>query len=451
MPRFIMFVDINCCFASLEQQANPFWRGIPMGVVRKPKLWSVISAPSFEAKKRGVDTAMTTGDAWEICPEMLIVHEDADKYRYWSGKFWELLKSFTPLVEVFSVDEAFADITQLVRDNGGDPVAIAREYKQKLTKMAGEWITCSIGIANSKVMAKLAGESQKRPDSLVWIKDDEIEDWRRRTPVEAACGIADGWKERLSHFGITRMGDVTDEMVLRLQRRYKKPGLMAGWICQGKDPEPLKQNKHKERRKAYGNVREISRPHPNFEEVTGWLKILCHEAAIRMRADGVCGKTIHFFGSDPAGYGASKQYSLQHPTANELTIFETCVHIAKLIGKDLPYHFNGIGVGITNLACQSAQTISLFHDDQRWMHIMKTLDKINAEWGPLSVYPGFLQEAKAITPMFKANQSMHKDIEDEPEFDEQAEETEMMDVLWELYEMPDENILEEAEELMYIS
>ena len=431
-PRYILHVDLNSCFASLEQQANPLWRNIPMGVVRKPQEFSVISAPSMEAKRLGVKTASTTFDAWQIIPDMLIVEEDPCKYTYWSGRVWRMLKTFSPLVEVFSVDEAFVDVSQIVEQKyHGDPEMLAVDIQLRLEELIGEWPTCSIGIARSKVLAKLAGETMK-PMGITWIKDDEIDEWRARTPVDEVCGINKGWRWRLMQLGIHKMIDVDDAVLYKLKRLYGLPGLYTAWLCQGKDPSPLKPESHHEARKAYGNGRVLHNPYPDYKEMQQWLKMICHETAIRMRADNICGRTVHFYAGGVESRGISKQFTLPVATDCEQKIFETCLHICHLKRHELPENFNRIGVHVTKLGPRTGQSVSLFEPDRVSTKLMKTLDLINAEWGHLTIYPGWLDDAREVTWMFKANQAMYKDIEDQLD-DEESDPIDWEDVFYELY------------------
>lgn len=387
-----------------------------MGVVRKPQEWSVISSTSREAKLRRVHTATTTMDAWELIPNMIMAAEDPAKYTYWSGRYWRKIKEFTPDVEVVSIDECYADMTQSVHKNyGGDPERCAIDIQLALEKLVGEWPTFSIGIANSKVMAKMAGEHGK-PFGIVRIRDEEIDEWRARMRVDEVCGIANGWKRRLNNLGIRYMIDVDEYQLFRLKKLYGKPGLYAGWLCQGKDILPLQPDVHHNVRKGYGHGRVLHKPYPDYEEMLKWLKMICHEGAIRMRAAGVLGRTIHFACGSIDGPGFGKQYTLPIPTDSEMRIFDSCVHISKLLKLDrMDLNYNFVGFHVTKLQVAEGMTTPMFESDRFDTHLLKTLDLINDEWGPLTIYQGWLDDAKDKTWMFKASQTMHRDVEDDLE------------------------------------
>lgn len=369
-------------------------------------------------------------DAWELIPNMLMAAEDPAKYTYWSGRYWRKIKEFTPDVEVVSIDECYADMTQTVHRNyGGDPELCAIDIQLALEKLIGEWPTFSIGIAKSKVMAKMAGEYGK-PLGIIRIKDEEIDEWRARMPVEEVCGIAGGWKRRMNSLGIRYMIDVDDYQLMKLKKLYGKPGLYAGWLCQGKDNLPLQPEAHHSKRKGYGHGRVLHKPYPDFKEMLLWLKMICHEGAIRMRAAGVLGRTIHFGVGTTDGRGFGKQYTLPIPTDNEMRIFDTCVHIADLLGiSKRDFNYNFVGFQVTKLQVADGMTTPIFKADRSATHLMKTLDLINDTWGPLTVFPGWLYDARAKTWMFKASQTMHRDVEDELEDEDPIDWEEVLDEL----------------------
>ena len=432
-PKYIFYIDADGCFPKLEQQANPLWRHLPMGVVRKPQEFSVISSTSYEAKARGVHTASTTWDAWKICPDMLMVAEDPTKYSYWSGRYWRKIKEFTPDVEVVSVDECYADMTQLVHQKyGGDPELLAVDIQLAMEELVGEWPTFSIGIARSKVMAKMAGEAGK-PLGIIRIRDEEIDDWRTRMDVDEVCGIAKGWKWRLNQMGIHKMIDVDDYQLYKLKKIYGRPGLYTGWLCQGRDVMPVQVDDHHRARKGYGHGRVLHKPYPDFEEMLLWLKMICHEGAMRMRQDGVLGRTIHFSVGAVDGPGYSKQYTLPIPIDCEQKIYEACVHIAGLLGiTKKPLNYSFVGYHVTQLQRNESMTTPIFEEDRTKTHLMKCLDLINAEWGVLTCYAGWLHDAKDKTWMFKASQTMHRDVEDDLE-DEEKNDIDWITVWEELY------------------
>src|SRR5512136_2983642 len=182
--RTIMHIDMNAFFASVEQQSNPRLRGKPIAVIGSAKR-TVITTSSYEARAFGVKTGMTTWEARQKCPHLIFVTGDNRKYTWTSAQIVKLMMQFTPLVEVFSIDEAFLDVTGSMR-LFGTPERIALLLKAQIRHYFG--ITCSIGIAPNKLLAKLASDMQK-PDGLTVIRGNEVARVLERLPIRDLCGI----------------------------------------------------------------------------------------------------------------------------------------------------------------------------------------------------------------------------------------------------------------------
>ena len=198
--KIVLHIDFNSYFATVEQQANPRLRGKPIGVTGGDRLKrTVIGAASVEAKRFGVKTGMQLHEAKILCPEIIFVPGDSDKYLECTKKFINILKDYSPYLEVFSIDEVFLELPS----EWGCAVKIAEEVKQRIKQEIGEWITCSVGISYNKLMAKLAGSLYK-PNGLVIIEDEESAKWvLDRVELDEICGIGSRIKKRLLNTGIT--------------------------------------------------------------------------------------------------------------------------------------------------------------------------------------------------------------------------------------------------------
>src|ERR1039457_6580312 len=157
--RVILHIDMNAFFASVEQQANPALRGKPIAVVGGGSR-TVITTSSYEARAQGVKTGMAVWEGKRCCPELILVVGDNRKYQYTSSRIVEIFRDYTPEVEVFSIDEAWLDVTHSI-SLFNSPERIAYLIKARIKHRFG--ITCSIGIAPNKLLAKLASDMQK-PD-----------------------------------------------------------------------------------------------------------------------------------------------------------------------------------------------------------------------------------------------------------------------------------------------
>lgn len=199
--RIIMHIDFNSYFASVEQQANPFLRGKSIGVGGKPGTRSIIATASVEARKKGIKTAMSSGQAMRILPELLIVDGDSSKYIEMSERFMDIFSRHAGVVEQFSIDEAFLDVTDRCED-WMDAIAIALRIRDDIKHEIGAYTTASIGIAPNKLVAKIASESDK-PNGVTVVYPDEVEAFLDTRALSDVPGIGLAILRRLEEMGIS--------------------------------------------------------------------------------------------------------------------------------------------------------------------------------------------------------------------------------------------------------
>ncbi len=250
--RIIMHIDMNAFFASVEQQGNPELRGKPIAVIGSAKR-TVITTSSYEARAYGVKTGMATWEARQKCPHIIFVIGDNRKYTYTSAQMVKLMMQFTPLVEVFSIDEAFLDVTGSLK-LFGSAERIAFLLKARIRHELG--LTCSIGIAPNKLLAKLASEMQK-PDGLTIIAPDRVTAVLERMPIKELCGIGRKVEKQLNDLNIFTCGELGRFPVERLKRRFGINGERLSLMGQGIDDAPVLAP---EGTAARPKNRDISRP-----------------------------------------------------------------------------------------------------------------------------------------------------------------------------------------------
>ena len=184
MVNIILHLDMNSYFASVIQQDKPEYRGRPLGVCEH--LGGIIIGASIEAKKWGITTGTPVWEARKLYPKIILTHTTAERFRFFTRKLIKLVSDYTDDVEVYSIDEVFLDITRVCNvkkfsifnfqfskiDPFIEAVAIAKEIKRRMKTEVGDWLTCSIGIAENKVLAKVASDL-KKPDGLVVIVTGE--------------------------------------------------------------------------------------------------------------------------------------------------------------------------------------------------------------------------------------------------------------------------------------
>ncbi|MEN8214318.1 MAG: DNA polymerase IV [Pseudomonadota bacterium] len=233
-PRAIILVDMNAFFASVEQLDHPGWQGRPIAITNGLRGSTIITC-SYEARAWGVKTGMRLKEARRLCPELIQAPSQPKRYVDVSIRIMQALEAITPDIEVFSVDEAFLDVTRCQQLLGAPPV-IARQVKQTVLRTSG--ILCSVGVSGDKSTAKYAAKLHK-PDGLTVIAPWEAEEALRDAPVTALCGINKGIGEYLRQRGVTHCGEMKKLPVSELARRFGNLGRRIWLMAQGKDPEGL--------------------------------------------------------------------------------------------------------------------------------------------------------------------------------------------------------------------
>ena len=247
--RAIALVDMNAFFASIEQGDHAEWRGRPVAITNGRQGTCIITC-SYEARAYGIKTGMRLTQARQLCPELIQCPAHPERYAAISADIMESLQDITPDIEIFSVDEAFLDITRCQRLLGAPP-RIAKLAKQKVFDASG--ILCSIGVSGDKTTAKFAAKLN-RPDGLTIIPPWEAAERLREVPVTGLCGIAKGIGRFLAAHGVQTCGDVKKLPISVLANRFGNPGRRIWYMCQGQDPAALQQDVPAPKSVGHGKV-----------------------------------------------------------------------------------------------------------------------------------------------------------------------------------------------------
>ena len=236
-PRAIILVDMNAFFASIEQRDRPEWRGRPLAITNGKQGTCIITC-SYEARAYGIRTGMRLGQARQLCPELIQCPAHPERYARTSAAIMDALQDISPDIEIFSVDEAFLDVTHCQRLLGTPP-HIAQLIRQKVFATSG--LLCSVGVSGDKTTAKFAAKLNK-PNGLTVIPPWEAAQRLHDIPVTGLCGIAEGIGRFLAAHGVHTCGEVKHLPVSVLARRFGNPGRRIWYMCQGQDPDKLQQD-----------------------------------------------------------------------------------------------------------------------------------------------------------------------------------------------------------------
>jgi DNA polymerase-4 len=380
----IFHIDMDSYFASVEQQARPWLRGKPIVVSGRPDIHSVVAAASKEAKRYGIKAGMSTWEAKKLCPEVIFVPGDPDKYESVTRRFLGILISYTPMVEVYSIDEVFLDATDIL-PRYPDPIALALEIKRKFREELGEWITCTIGIAPNKLLAKLATEEAK-PNGIKWIRPEDVPEVLRNTPVEAVCGIGPRIAKRLSYMGVWTLADLGKIPEAYLKRVFGVYGTLLHLWGMGVDPTPLKPYWQEEEEKSIGHSHALPKSLRHPEGARRVLYYLSVKTARRLRKKGFVGRVIHAMYRDEEMKYFGAQKALSTPTCDERRIFDVAMEIVERLGG-FPYGVSLVGVRVAGLERISAHPYPLFPEEARREKLLSALDRIRDRFGEEAVIP----------------------------------------------------------------
>lgn len=390
----ILHLDMDSYFASVEQQANPHLRGKPIVVSGRPDIHSVVAAASREAKRYGIRSGMTTWEAAKLCPHVVFVPGDPDKYETVTRRFVEILVRYTPDVEVYSIDEVFLDVTQEAPRYAG-PLRMARAIQEDFRGELGRWITCSVGIAPNKMLAKLAVEKAK-PGGVAWIVPEEVPAVLAETPVGAVCGIGPRIAKRLQVMGIVTLADLGRYPLARLKHAFGVQGSVLSLWGQGLDPNALLPYWQEEEVKSVGHSHAIPRVLRDPDGARSVLLYLCDRTARRLRAKGFVGRVVHYGLRDAGMKYTGAQRALEVPTDDEDTIFRTALDLIEDRGG-FPDETTLVGVRVDSLQPKAETPRPLFARDGRRERLATACDRIRDRYGEGAVGRGTVYACRLLT------------------------------------------------------
>ena len=277
-PRVILLADMNAFFASVEQVDNPQWRAKPLALTNGDVGTCIITC-SYEARAHGVRTGMHIAEARRRCPDLVRVCSRPRRYAEVSTNIMRALSRFTPDIEVFSVDEAFLDLSRC-RQLWGSPREAALRVKQAVFENSG--VSCSVGVSGDKTTAKFAA-CQQKPDGLTVIPPWQARERLAETPLTELCGVNSGIAGMLARYGVICCGDLQKLPISVLGKRFGNPGRRIWLMAQGLDPEPVRSRLPAAKSIGHGKVLPPDTRDP--ATLRTYLLHMAHRLGERLRAN----------------------------------------------------------------------------------------------------------------------------------------------------------------------
>jgi DNA polymerase IV len=377
-PRAIVLVDMNAFFASVEQLDHPEWRGRALAVTNGKQGTCIITS-SYEARSYGVKTGMRLKEAKRLCRHLIQVPARPKRYVEVSRSIMDALATLTPDMEVFSVDEAFLDVThcQLLH---GTPEKIGLMAKELVFNVSG--LLCSVGVSGDKTTAKFAAKLEK-PDGFVVIPPWEAKERLRYVNVTELSGIKSGIGGFLAKHGATQCGEVEKIPISILAKRFGNLGRRIWYMCQGADPDPVHTVVANPKSMGHGKVMP-----PNTRDETtveAFLMHMCEKLGARLRHHQF--RAQHFFAgllNHELGWFGSAGKSIQ-PINDSKEIFQLALFL-------IHQHWHGepvsqIQVTAFDPSGEGIQIDFFTKLDEKRELLYNALDEINDRFGEFTIAP----------------------------------------------------------------
>ena len=371
--RVILHIDMDAFFISVEQRDDPSLRGKPAAVCGSLSR-SVVTSATYEARPYGIRAGMPTQEAKRRCPQLILVKGNHAKYTETSARIFSLLKDYTPRVEVASIDEAYLDLTQSLL-LFKSPLHIARSIKDRI--LMKERLTCSIGIAPNKLLAKL-GSGLKKPDGLTIIQKEEVERILEDLPVSRLFGIGPRLEEELRSIGILTCGQLGRFPVSFLNKRFGAIGGRLHEMGLGLDDSPVTPFDEEEDAKSVSHSVTLEEDTSDPGLLRKVLLQLSEKTSRRMRREGFYGKRVTLTVRYSDFYTFSKQKTLSQWVNSGDEIFRHSLEIFESIAHPKPIRLLGVGVSLLKKEwCQ----LDLFQKREKKDSLLKAMDQVNERFG----------------------------------------------------------------------
>lgn len=386
-PRMIALVDMNAFFASIEQLDNPQWRGRPVAVTNGEQGTCIITC-SYEARAYGVKTGMRLKEARQRCPELIQCPANPRRYAGVSRAIMASLINITPVVEVFSVDEAFLDLTTVQHLNHGAE-DIGLKIKQQVYHASG--LYCSVGISGDKTTAKYAAKVIK-PDGLTIIPPWEAAQRLRRVPVTELCGIGNGIGKFLAIHGVRTCGDMQRLPISVLARRFGNQGRRIWLMAQGMDPATVETVVAAPKSVGHGKVMPPNTVSPAV--IRTYLQHMSYKVAVRLRRHQLAAQQffIGLRGWEQGWIGGN--YHAAYPTDDAAPLMALCERMLRECWRG-----QGVSqVQVTALDPRSTHgQLDLFTPEHgRRDALNEVMDAINRRFGDYTLAPAPLLQRSSM-------------------------------------------------------
>jgi DNA polymerase-4 len=384
--RFILHVDMDAFYASVEVREQPGLAGRPVIVGGSPRGRGVVSAANYEARRFGIHSAMPTARAMRLCPHAVCLPVRMNLYTTVSRQIREIFNRYTPLVEPLSLDEAFLDVTASMQ-LFGTATEIANAIKQAISNELS--LVASVGIAPNKFIAKIASDLDK-PDGFVEVKPEDVQVFLDPLPVSRVWGVGKATGKELDRLGITSIAHLRQQSEAVLQDRFGKFGSHLWRLAHGIDDRPVVSDSEA---KSISNETTFDSDISNHDTLRAWLMELTEQVCWRLRQHELYGRTVqiklrfHDFST------ISRSHTFPEATQQTKQVWQAVMELFDKATQSESRPLRLVGVGVSSLSdeAQRPQVQTDMFDQPKDTHqtqLDEVTDAIKSRFGSSGIRRG---------------------------------------------------------------
>lgn len=381
--RWIMHVDMDAFYASVEILDNPDLKGLPV-IVGGRSARGVVSTCSYEARKFGVHSAMPLFEARRLCPHGVYLPVRPHRYAEMSGKIMAIFRETSPLVEQLSIDEAFLDLTGMERLGGAE--TIAHQVQDRIQEELK--LSASVGLAPNKFLAKLASDMDK-PHGFVKITPGEAEAMLAPMPVTKIFGIGHSAEDKLKQFGIEKIGQLASADVAILRKVFGINAEQVKRLALGLDDRPVV---NEEEAKSIGKENTFDYDLTDFESCRDEVLDLSGQVGWRLRRENLAGHTVTLKVKFADFHTITRSSTGDRLIAWDEDIFSLAEQMLRKINVKSGVRL--LGVSVSNLFRPEDEPVLGFAEDERMQRRNRAIDSLKSKFGENIIKRGIVGKNK---------------------------------------------------------
>jgi DNA polymerase IV len=388
----VLHADMDAFFASVELRSRPELKGRPL-VVGGRAGRGVVLAATYEARTFGIHSAMPMSRALRLCPALIVIEPKHSGYQEASRAVMGVFRSVTPLVEPLSLDEAFLDVAGAIR-RLGSPRQIAEQIRAQIA--AEQDLPCSVGVASTKFIAKLAS-SRAKPDGLLVVPHQSVVAFLHPLPIGALWGVGERTEEVLTRLGLRTIGDIAQTAESTLVHALgPAAGAHLHALAWGRDERHVTPG---EPERSIGAEETFARDVADPAVIRRELLRLAERCAGRLRAAGQVGRTVSIKVRSADFTTVTRSRTLREPTDVTRVVYDTSVGLWEALGKQGTL-IRLVGVRVEGLAdaADTPHQLALSGGEEEWRAAEQAVDRAAARFGSGAVRPAALVEHDRSAP-----------------------------------------------------